>query len=330
MLLRSCRGAIGEVCARCNSRGDTEGHYHRRGPMRTDRQQRMVARCHALGRELERAARSVFSQDAGPRLGLLRDAATCFVAAAAADADPEAEVTSFDASAAWLKLDSLVAQGVVAPLPEGVTAARRWLAAARPVEAPAGEEGRLAVASAFAAVRWLAKRVEPRTPGGVRRARVVQATALGAVLFAVVVGMAARALAPRDLALGKPVTASSKDESHGRRPAGLTNGIVEDTCGAETANDDEAPWFLVDLGEARPLRRVVVVTRGDGEPNDNLPLEVAVGETPSSLTTLGARTSPFDPTRRWTLDVGGRKVRYVRVRKTTRGLLALAEVEAYG
>jgi hypothetical protein len=296
---------------------------------RTPEQQRAVARAHRMGRERERAARSVFSPGVGPRLALLRDAAVCFVAAVALDDDAGADVAAMGPEEAWERLDALVERGTVAKPPADVAAARRWLAASRPLEEPeAPGEQEDAIAAAFASVRWLARCVDPRTPAAVRRQGMLRRAALAVGVAVLLASGLAMALAPVNIALDKPVSASSIPEGSTRRPAGLTNGRVELTCGAETKHDG-SPWFAVDLGAPQAIDRVVVYNRGDGDPAESLPLALEVGDSLTSFETVATRTDAFTRTRPWTAAGLHRTARFVRVRKTTSGTLALAEIEIY-
>jgi hypothetical protein len=147
-------------------------------------------------------------------------------------------------------------------------------------------------------------------------------------LAATIVGLVAVALAPKNLALGKKVTGSSQPDKSNRRPAGLTNGSLELSFGAETKEED-APFFVVDLGEPARIDRVAVYNRGDHEGDGNVPLALDVGEALDAMATVGQRTAPFGRTDPWVVRGLDRTVRYVRVRRTTKGPLVLDEVEVY-
>ena len=298
---------------------------------RTEAQQQAVERCHRLGRERLRAARSVYSLDVGPRLGLLRDAATCFVAAIAVDVDAgaEADLDGLEAADAWSRLDELVAGGALPGPPPELATARPWLASSSPLVTPAREGvASDAIASAFVAVRWLSCRVEPRTPVTARRARFLRigGLALGALLL--VGAVLAVVLAPRNIARGKTAMASSVPDGSNRHPSGLTNGSRELTCGAET-KDEASSWFVIDFDKLTYFDRVVVYNRGDGNPAENLPLALEVGDSLTALETVATRTEPFTRTQPWIVHGLNREARYVRVRKTERGALSLDEIEVY-
>lgn len=299
-----------------------------RARTRTKAQQQRVERCHRLGRERLHAAESVFTLDAGPRLSLLRDAATCFIGALLVDGDEGADVDALEAPAAWERLQAKIDEGVLPRPPPAVLAARRWLVDGKPLDPPGPGESSDALDAAFAAVRWLRERCDPRARWSARTARTLGAVVLALALATSVAGLVAMALAPRDLALGKKVTSSTQPEKSNRRPAGLTNGSLELSFGAETKEED-APWFVVDLGEPTAIDRVVVYNRGDHEGDGNVPLALDVGEALDAMDTVGMRSTPFTRGDPWIVRGLQRTARYVRVRRTTKGPLVLDEIEVY-
>jgi hypothetical protein len=246
-----------------------------------------------------------------------------------ADASAHRDVESIEPAQAWERLDAMIDTGALAQPPPEVGAARRWLATVRPLQQPVGPgQEDDALAAAFVAVRWLARQADPRTPAAVMRARRVRRAGLSVGVAVLAAAVLAVALRPRNIARDKPVTGSSQPEGSSRRPAGLTNGLVELTCGAET-KEEASPWFVVDLGASEALDRIVVYNRGDRDPAANLPLALDVGDSLASLETVATRTETFTRTRPWTVSGLHRAARYVRVRKTTPGSLALGEIEVY-
>jgi hypothetical protein len=163
---------------------------------------------------------------------------------------------------------------------------------------------------------------------GRERLRAAETVVYVLALAATIAGLVAVALAPRNLALGKKVTGSSQPDKSNRRPAGLTNGSLELSCGAETKEED-APWFVVDLGEPTAIDRVVVYNRGDHEGDGSIPLALDVGDVLGAMDTVALRPTPFTRKDPWVVRGLQRTVRYVRVRRTTRGALVLDELEVY-
>jgi hypothetical protein len=293
----------------------------------TPAQQQRIARSHELGRARLRAAESVFALDAAPRLTLLRDAATCFIAALLAGLDPASAEDELDAPSAWEKLKKRTDDGVIPQPPPAVLAARRWLATNQPLEVPGPGEASDALDASFAAVHWLAGRCDPRSPTRTRYYRKLGIIAFATALGTTILGLVLIALQPTNLALAKKVQASSQADGN-RRPAGLTNGILELTSGAETKEDDVA-WFVVDLGDNTAIDRVVVYNRGDREGDGNVPLELDVGESMEALKNVATRTTAFSRTSPWAVTGLHRSARYVRVRRTKKGPLVLDEIEVY-
>ncbi len=278
-----------------------------------------------------RAAQSLLSLDAGPRLALLRDAATCFIGALAVDADPamEDDVKRLDAEAAWARLDEMTRGGALGARPAQLDAARAWIGSSRPLAtADRGAAAEEALAASFAAVRWLARRIDPRSPAAARRAGQLRVAALVLGAGVVVGGVLAAVRWPRNEALGKNVLASSVPAGSRHPPAGLTNGRIELTFGAET-EDEPSPWFVVDLGAPTPVDEVVVYDRGDGDPAANLPLVLELGDSLTSLETVATRTEPFTRHDPWRSRGLHHTARFVRVRKARKGALTLDEIEVY-
>ena len=114
--------------------------------------------------------------------------------------------------------------------------------------------------------------------------------ALGVAAFVVVGAVLPirHARAPKDLALGRPVTLSSVTAS--RKDVGgayLVNGKLEWSFGAHTdhGHDEKDPFMTIDLGAQTHIGKIVVYNRGDQNFDDCLP------PSPSRwVTTLRRRT----------------------------------------
>ena len=123
-----------------------------------------------------------------------------------------------------------------------------------------------------AALRRVRRRYEVRTRRRIRFSRWLRLGFLALTLMAALTGLALWLFLPRNLARGRPVTASSVRPGT-PAPAGLVDGSVTDTFGAHTETDGKA-WFTIDLGEPHRLSRVVVYNRGDGYFSEMLPLVI--------------------------------------------------------
>jgi hypothetical protein len=132
-----------------------------------------------------------------------------------------------------------------------------------------------------------------------------------------------------DLALGKPVRASSH-QSGTPDPSGLVDGKIADTYGFHTSTSAKDPWAMIDLGRATDVRRVVVYNRSDINLNDGLPFAVDVSDDGSTFREVAHRDTPFGDgsflAPPWTATIH-EQTRYVRIRGTH--YMALNEVEVF-
>jgi hypothetical protein len=132
-----------------------------------------------------------------------------------------------------------------------------------------------------------------------------------------------------NLALHKTVTMSSNHPQSIAPKDGLVNGKIEFQYGAQTDLQDD-PWMLVDLGRPEHIAKIVVYNRADGWFTDSLPLILEVGLDQNSFTSLATRKDVFTSTNPWVQDNLDTTARYVRIRKTGHGYIALDEVAVYG
>jgi hypothetical protein len=266
------------------------------------------------------------------------------------DADPPAAIAEREAAvrAAAVRLG---ASALGAPL-----AVRRGLDhAGRPgPEPPTGPE---AFRDLIAACEWMDLLVDARSPRE-RALRAELAAILGWPRGAVIAGVAVLllvtsvALAPRNLALGKTVTASSicgatPAPPVGRRPAGRLDRLVDGVTveGAmsrvEWAHGNYAactelelhPWITVDLGGDHAIDEVVVYNRADccwGV--DDTPIEIQISGDNRTFVTVASRTQPFTDDFPWRASFATRRGRYVRLYNPVNlpKNLVLAEIEVHG
>jgi hypothetical protein len=174
----------------------------------------------------------------------------------------------------------------------------------------------------------LRSRLEPRSLTNVRATRWGRLAAL--VLFVAYVAIAGihSAVAPKNVALGKPVHASS---IKGRSPDGheLVDGEVGTSYGLAT-NTDDSPNVVIDLVDTFRIQSVNVYNRVDGAYDDCLPLVLELSSDGANYVEVARRDQHFGADPPWTIRGGGRLARYVRLRVARRGYLALSEVEVFG
>ncbi len=241
-----------------------------------------------------------------------------------------------DVGAAWATLERNWSRlGIEVDLREFGAAKRALVEAAPFDDPPPGKEEAAAVLAALSRlVDLVGRAIEPRTERRLAAyARARQAVVAVVVVVAIAIPVK-RALAPRDLALYKPVTMSTV---HPWREAvggtNLTNGKIE--FGWATATDNTAdggrqdPWITVDLQKPTRIGKIVVYNRGDERFNDCLPLILEIGLNPNDMKTLGVRKDLFTRTEPWVVDHLDETARYVRVRMTGTAYIALNEIEVY-
>jgi hypothetical protein len=272
-----------------------------------------------------------------PAVALYRDGIPALVAASIVAA--EAEVSPADVAdvrAAWAALERVWPKlGIGEDLRE-FRLAKDTLCDPPPLdEPPPGKAEAAAACAAIARVVTLLERaIEPRTEKRLAVYAALRQAALGVAVAIAILVPARRLLAPRNLALHKPVTQSSvlpARESVGG--AYLVNGLIEYSYGAHTDNTADGgrqdPWIMIDLQRATRIRKIVVYNRGDTNFTDCLPLILEVGLDPGNMKTRGVRNDLFTRTEPWVVDRLDETARYVRVRMTGTAYIALDEIEVY-
>lgn len=123
-----------------------------------------------------------------------------------------------------------------------------------------------------------------------------------------------------DLAAGKPWRTSS---------TGMTCAPAQHRCGAATTdilfhtNDEESPWFEVDLQSEQVFSVVEVTNRSDCCPDRALPLAIEVSSDRTGWQEVARRTEPFSV---WRAKLPKYTARYVRLRAMRRTVLHLEGV----
>jgi hypothetical protein len=182
---------------------------------------------------------------------------------------------------------------------------------------------------AFAeATSELCAMVEPRTPQEIRKTRRLGKIAGIVASALIVVWLLDLAIRPRNVALGKEVTTSSRHPTS-PDPGGATNGEIESTFGVHTNVEDE-PWIQVDLGRPHLIKRVRVYARGDGYEEEGVPLVIELSPNANAWREVARRDKPYGQLSPWVARIDTQRGRYVRVRMPRRGYIALAEIEVNG
>jgi len=147
-----------------------------------------------------------------------------------------------------------------------------------------------------------------------RRSRVAFVAGLLAAGLAVLVGMVVSMVTPTDLAAGKPWRTSSS------LSAAYSAKILFHT------NEEMNPWFEVDLGEIKPVRRLYIKNRADARWERAVPLIVELSNDRSTWQAVAQRESPFAI---WEPSFAPSKARYVRLRVPRVTFLHLEQVKVY-
>lgn len=198
----------------------------------------------------------------------------------------------------------------------------RYFDALEPEDA---ERARWALDRAAGALRRL---VDPRSVTHVRADRWGRRLAILVVLLWTVVAVLRAELSPKNIALGKPVHPSSQKAPP---PDGqtITDGDTGTSVGVHTNTEDD-PNVVIDLEAQYWVSRVEVYNRVDGWFDDCLPLALELSTDGKEFKEVARRTDAFGTSPPWTIDVGGRPARYVRLRVTRKSYLALSEVKVFG
>jgi hypothetical protein len=241
---------------------------------------------------------------------------------------------------AFRSLAPLVESGDLPPKPDGFDDARALLTDTRPLaydELPAAE-ALSKRAQVEATALWLRGLVDARGPRQVKLSRALRIGAIG-LLALLGVGFGVwKLVAPKNIALGKPVQLSSRRPecpagtgAEGLSPAGLVDGTVSSTYDICTKGEVR-PWAILDLQKVRPIGKVVVHNRADccwG--NWDLPVALELSDDGTNFREIARRTTAYTAAVPWVAELGGQSGRFVRLRADSNEPreLVLTELEVY-
>lgn len=177
-----------------------------------------------------------------------------------------------------------------------------------------------------AVIRALLDPVEPRTPRRLVAARWLRIASFALCLLGLALFGLVRAFAPRNVALGKAVSASGYWP--GSPPADeLVNGSHESPYGSATQKGKDG-WFSVDLARPHAIDRVVVVNRQDKYARETPPLALELSDDGEHYVEV-TRFLGTSAGEHYVWKGLGRVARHVRVRRVDRNF-AICEIEVYG
>lgn len=228
-------------------------------------------------------------------------------------------------------IDELLEAGVLPDPPDELGEARAYLEQADILafDRLSHDEALSRRAAIDEVVEYLRQLIEPRSPRELRLVRSLRLSALGLVAIVFLSLLAYPVFAPKNLAFGKPVTASSRHPHSKAPPNGLTDGSKKGPYGVHT-NIEAEPWVMVDLEKPTKIGRIKVFNRTDGYFNEGLPFALELSDNGEDFTEITQRKAPFSRWRPWAHHAEGREARYIRIRKIGHGYVALSELEVYG
>ena len=150
-----------------------------------------------------------------------------------------------------------------------------------------------------------------------------------ALILVVVLGwIAVRLTRPKDLALNRPVRASS--HAYSTTPEGAVDGIRYGAQLGFHSDEQDEPWLSIDLGREVALTRVAAYGRVDCCYDQSIPLAFEVSDDGVKYRRIAKRETIFSQADPWIIEPERESARFVRFRTLRHSYLVLSEVEVYG
>ncbi len=278
-----------------------------------------VAAAASLGREHLRAARSAADQRLAEAAALLYGRAIACFAEARALAKPEPSGGAID-PATVVRAESEL---VEAPPERRDDADVLLQDPLKAVALPAGRRRRaLALLEDVAARRGA--ELNPASDAEVGAMRVRRRALSSLLALAVVAIVVVWWTSPRNVALGKPVTASSARMG---APQGLVNGAIEWGTFAFHSGSTGHEFVTIDLVKFYSLSSAEIYSRGDGRFEFNLPLHLELSDDGTSFREAGACQDIFTQATPCVVDLHRQRARFVRLSAPE---VVLTEVKVFG
>ena len=175
--------------------------------------------------------------------------------------------------------------------------------------------------------RWLSDLIDARSSTELKWTRILR---LGFAVFtavALVVIFVVRVTAPKNVALGKPTSASSLNL--GTTGAGIVDGMTNGKFGYHS-DLDETPWVSIDLGRPHAIKQIKVLGRGDGVYDQAVPLSLEASDDGTTYQQIALRAEPFSESDPWGFQPVALVTRFIRARTLRKSVLVLGEIEVYG
>ncbi len=146
-------------------------------------------------------------------------------------------------------------------------------------------------------------------------------------LLALLVAAGIRGFSPRNIALHKAVTSSSR--AYDTVPEGALNGERKWQFDFHSGLEDW-PWLAIDLGRRYSITRIRVYGRSDTAFDQSIPLALEVSDDGVSYRRIAHRSEPFSDFDPWIVKPAAVVTRFLRLRTLRRSVLVLNEVEVNG
>jgi hypothetical protein len=298
---------------------------------RSPKQQARLRRLFCSGHRRAQGARTLrYERQAASALTLYREAIAYLVTAQLVAEGVREQEDVLDAELVWAELRARLESDTAHRPKVSLDSLKGWLAGTNSlaVDRAAASEPRQAWEAADEVVRWLEAQTEPRTEREIKLQRGLRIGALALVGAVLLCAAIAAAVAPENVAFGKPVTTSSQKPGS-PDPSGVVDGVVDEPLGMLTKNE-KRPWVEIDLGEPYNLNEIVVYNRGDGHHRQSTPLKLYLGTEPKQRHGASRRKKPFCAYKPWRIKLDEQVARYVRLSASRKTELGLSEIEVYG
>jgi hypothetical protein len=262
---------------------------------------------------------------------LYREVLSFFLLALLASKETTFDSTTIEASSVLTRLDLALERSGPWRTKEidGVNRARGHLINRDPLEVdrmPLGELSRR-LDELDAVAQALSEVIAPRSQRQRAAARTLRRWAAATLLTAALAGIAFWALSPRNIALHKPATGSSR--AFDTTAAGAVDGHRYGQLGFHS-EADESPWLSIDLGQTYAIQRIKAYGRADCCYDQSVPLAAELSDDGVSFHQIAERKDAFSQFEPWVIEPTSATARFVRLRTLRRSYLVLSEVEVYG
>jgi len=196
------------------------------------------------------------------------------------------------------------------------------------VDALDDRERRARVAELSSLAEELLRRMSPRTPQQRRKWRAIRNAGVALTMLVSLAVALSPLFEPENVALHKRTTSSSI--ALGTSPSAAVDGHAHEERFGFQSDTEPSPWLRIDLGRPYDITRVRIFGRHDCCFDQSVPMGFEISDDGKSFNLVAQKTDAFDQIDPWEINLDSVRARYVRVRRLEKGLLVLAEVQAFG